>query len=81
MSKIEKTLMRVRNNPRNTSLEDFERIINTYGHIEQGAKHTKAIIGNSTLPYKAENPVKSCYVKELLEIIDEKIFMKDEINE
>ena len=62
----------MRNNPRNTPLEDFERIVNAYGHIEQGAKHPKAIIGNHTLPYKAENPVKSCYVKDLLEIIDEK---------
>jgi hypothetical protein len=31
----------------------------------------KAIIGNRTLPYKRENPVKSCYVKELLSIIEE----------
>lgn len=33
-------------------------------------KHPKAIIGNHTMPYKRENPVKSCYVKELLDIID-----------
>jgi hypothetical protein len=46
-------------------------LINDYGHIEEGAKHPKAIIGIHTMPYKRENPAKSCYVKELLDIIDE----------
>jgi dihydroorotate dehydrogenase len=81
LSKLEKTLTRVRSNPRNTSLEDFEGLINAYGYIERGAKHPKAIISNRTLPYKAENPVKSCYVKELLDIIDEINYKKDETNE
>jgi hypothetical protein len=53
------------------SLHDFEALVKRYGFIEEGAKHPKAIIGTSTLPYKRENPIKSCYVKELLEIIDE----------
>lgn len=41
-----------------------------YGYIEMGGKHPKAIIGKYTMPYKRENPVKSCYVKELIIIID-----------
>jgi hypothetical protein len=65
-----KLLEKVRRNVRNTSLKDFEALINAYGYIEEGSKHPKAIIDNYTMPYKREKRVKSCYVKELLDIID-----------
>lgn len=65
-----KLLEKVRKNVRNVSLHDFEALIGQYGLIEEGGKHPKALIDVFTLPYKRENPVKSCYVKELLEIID-----------
>ncbi|OGN91575.1 MAG: hypothetical protein A2Z75_00190 [Chloroflexi bacterium RBG_13_50_10] len=64
MTAKRKLLERVRRNMRNVSLEDFEALINIYGCIETGGKHPKAIIGKYTMPYKRENPVKSCYVKE-----------------
>lgn len=70
MSKREKRLDKIRNNPRNVSLGDFEALIEVYGHIETGGKHPKAIIGIHTMPYKRESPVKSCYVKELIDIIE-----------
>lgn len=70
MSTKEKLLVRVRKNSRNISEEDFESLIRLFGHIEEGGGHPKAIIGIYTLPYKRENPIKSCYVKELIEIID-----------
>jgi len=70
MTKEQKRLERIRRNPRNVSLEDFEVLINAFGYIEEGSKHPKAIIGVHTMPYKRENPIKSCYVKELLDIID-----------
>ena len=70
MTKRQKRLERIRQNPRNVSLEDFEAVINEYGHIEEGSKHPKAIIDVHTMTYKRENPIKSCYVKELLDIID-----------
>ena len=70
MVKKLKLLEKTRKNTRNVSLHEFETLINEYGYIEEGAKHPKAIIDIYTLPYKRENPVKSCYVKELLEIID-----------
>ena len=41
-----------------------------YGYIEEGGKHPRAIIDNCTLPYTREKRVKSCYVKDLLDIID-----------
>ncbi len=70
MARKEKLPDKIRRSVRNVSLRDFEALINDYGYIEEGSKHPKAIIGIHTMPYKRENPVKSCYVKELLEIID-----------
>jgi hypothetical protein len=71
MTRDRKSLEAIRRNPKNVALRDFEALIRRYGHIEEGAKHPKAIVGPYTMPYKRENPVKSCYVKELLEIIEE----------
>ena len=70
MSKREKLLARARRNPRNLSLEEFESLVNAYGHIEEGGSHPKAIIRDFTLPYKRQNPVKGCYTNDLIEIID-----------
>ena len=71
MSRDKKSLEAIRRNPRNVALHDFEALIKRYGYIEEGAKHPKAIIGTRTMPYKRENPVKSCYVTDLLEVIQE----------
>ena len=70
MVKKTKLLDKIRQNIRNISLQDFEALINMYGYVETGGKHPKAIIGVHTMPYKRENPVKSCHVKELISIID-----------
>jgi hypothetical protein len=70
MSKADKKEQRIRDNITNVSLEDFETLINQYGYIKGKGSHPKARIGNYTMPYKRENPVKACYVKELLQIID-----------
>jgi hypothetical protein len=72
MTRGKKSLEAIRKNPRNVALHDFEALIRRYGYIEAGAKHPKAIIGTHTMPYKRESPVKSCYVRELLEIIEER---------
>jgi len=66
-----KSLEAIPRNPGNVPLRDFEALVNRYGYIEEGAKHPKAMIGTRTLPHKRESTVKSCYVKELLEIIGE----------
>jgi hypothetical protein len=70
MSKKEKVEARIRNNPKNVSLDDFEALVNKYGRIEMGGKHAKARIGNATLTYKRVNPIPPEYVNDLLEIID-----------
>ena len=71
MTRGKKSLEAIRRNPRNVALRAFEALIKRYGYIEEGTKHPKAIIGTHTMPYRRENPVKSCYAKELLEIIEE----------
>jgi hypothetical protein len=70
MSKKEKVEVRIRNNPKDVSLDDFEALVNKYGRIEMGGKHAKARIGNATLTYKRVNPIPPEYVNDLLEIID-----------
>ncbi len=70
MTRKQKLLGKVKSNVRSTSLRDFEALINAYGYIEEGSKHPKAIMGIHTMPYKREIPIKSCYVKELLDIIN-----------
>jgi hypothetical protein len=71
MSGKQKLLEKTRRNSRNVALHDFEALISAYGYIEEGAKHPKAIIGVHTLPYKKESRIKACYVKGLLDMIDE----------
>ncbi len=56
MSKTDKLEARIRNNSRNTSLDDFEALVNKYGRIEMGGKHAKARIGNATITYKRVTP-------------------------
>ncbi len=70
MTKKEKMEAKIRNNPKNVSLVEFEALINQYGHIKMGGKHAKARIGNFTLTYKRVNPVPPEYVTDLLETID-----------
>lgn len=59
-----------RSRGRNISKEEFESLVRAFGYIEEGSKHPKAIIGGHVLTYKRENPIKSAYVIELLEIIE-----------
>jgi len=70
MSKCDKRELRIRKNPTNVSLEDFEALIRFYGYIDAGEKHHKAVIGNNSMTYKKENPVKSVYVKMMLSFVD-----------
>ena len=68
MTRNDKLLRKVKENPRNVSLEEFEALIKINGYIKEGSKHPAARIGNYTMPYRRENPIKACYVKELLRI-------------
>jgi len=70
MSKRSKREERIRNNPANVSLGDFEALVSDYGYIEAGAKHQEAVVGDYVMTYKRENPVKAVYVRQLLKYIE-----------
>jgi hypothetical protein len=70
MSKADKKEIKIRQNSRNVSLEDFEWLISRYGKIEFGGNHALASIGDIRFPYKRQNPVNFHYIEELLRIID-----------
>lgn len=70
MARRDKREERIRRNPANVSLEDFEALVRVYGYVEAGGKHHKAVIGEQTMTFKRENPVKPVYVKLLLDYID-----------
>jgi hypothetical protein len=71
MTKKAKREQNIRDNTRNVSLVDFEWLIKSYGVIEAGHHHAKAIINGHSFPYPRENPIKHTYVERILEIIDE----------
>jgi hypothetical protein len=71
VTKKEKLEAKIRNNPRNVSLADFEALINLYGQILDGGSHPKAFINNHIYPYKKENPVKVHYVEAVITFINE----------
>ena len=61
---------KIRRKIRNVPLRDFEALVNVYGYFKEGGNHRLAIIGTYTMSYPKESPIKACYVKDLLEIID-----------
>ncbi|MDP2919918.1 MAG: hypothetical protein Q8O43_06855 [Dehalococcoidia bacterium] len=71
MSKKEKLETRVRNNPRNVTIGDFEALIKQYGYIKEGGRHPMAVIGKRVFAYRRTNPVLVPYVAKVLEIIDD----------
>ena len=70
MSKKEKREHKIRSNPINVPLEEFEALIIRYGSIREGGKHPQAMIGQKLMAYKRTNPIKAAYVKQLLEYIN-----------
>jgi hypothetical protein len=70
VTKQDKREQRIRLNPANVPLQDFENLINRYGRITTNGSHFKAVIRKKSLPYKRENPVKLVYVKDILKLID-----------
>ncbi len=70
MSKAARKEQKIRQNPKNVSLADFEWLINRYGNTEGGGNHAIARIGNIRYAYPRTNQVGKAYVEELLKIID-----------
>jgi len=70
MVKADKRELKIRQNPKNVSLADFEWLINQYGYIKAGGRHALAVIGGIHYSYPRNSPVHYVYVKALIELID-----------
>ncbi|MEA3456688.1 MAG: type II toxin-antitoxin system HicA family toxin [Campylobacterota bacterium] len=75
MSKKEKLIRAIKNNPTNIKFEDLKKILEELGYsaINRGGSHyifTKNNCDSLTIPYK--KPVKVIYVKQVIQIIEEK---------
>ncbi len=71
MTKKEKLETKIRNNPRNVSLNDFEALVKSYGNIKEGGRHPLATIGKRVFAYRRTNPMQTPYVIKILELIDD----------
>lgn len=78
MSKREKRLAKLRENPNNVSFDELVLVLEDFGFEQRPAKGTshrffRAQIGNNvwsiTIPY--HRPVKAIYVRQALEMINE----------
>lgn len=76
MSKKEKREEKIRANPRNVSLADFEWLAQQHGTLVEGGNHPQIVIGYYKISYKKTNPIKVAYVRQLLEAIDQARKMK-----
>lgn len=72
MAKADKRELKIRQNTKNVSLEDFEWLICRYGYIKAGGSHPEAVIGKDSYPYRKTNPISQYYVKGLLDLLDER---------
>jgi hypothetical protein len=77
MSKFEKLLERIRNNPKTVSFEELDRILIRYGFTcrqpRGGSSHYVYTLGDYpsiTVPYKRPF-VKQIYVKKVIEILEQ----------
>ena len=77
MSKYQKLLERIRNNPANVRFEDLDRVLTGHGFIRRQPRS-----GSSHYTYRKSNvpmiltipihrPIKEIYVKQVLRAIDE----------
>ncbi len=87
MSKRQKRLERLRQNPNNVTLADLRRVLEDYGFVYRqtvGSHYTFSVsIGGTTkllvVPFR--RPVKAIYIKKALELIDQVIAAEEEADE
>ncbi len=87
MSKRQKRLERLRQNPNNVTLADLRQVLEDYGFVYRqtvGSHYTfSVVIGDKTkllvVPFR--RPVKTIYIKKALELIDQVIAAQEETDE
>ncbi|HKZ83769.1 MAG TPA: toxin HicA [Anaerolineae bacterium] len=76
MSKAEKLLQKIKNNPKTVPFHDLDRVLIGYGFTRRmprsGSSHTIYTLGQHqiSVPYKRPY-VKEVYVRHVLEILDQ----------
>ncbi len=75
MSKIEKILEKMRNNPQDWRVEDVERIACHFGFAKRTTSGSHVTFSHQKLVHiltiPARRPIKPVYIKKLLKLIDE----------
>lgn len=76
MSKREKLVQRIRQNPKNVSFEDLDKLMSACGYTRSqpggGSSHlVYRKPGQTPLTIPKHKPVKEVYVKKVLAILDE----------
>lgn len=77
MVKLEKLLNNMRNNPRDWSIRDIEKVANQHGFTKRHTSGSHATFSHpelvQILTVPVHKPIKAVYVKKLLKLIDELI--------
>lgn len=74
MTQIEKTLQKMRNNPRDWRIEDLKAIADRFGlkWRQKGTSHVVFVREDGrTLPVPAHKPIKPVYVTKFLLLLEE----------
>ena len=75
MSKKDKLLLKLRNNPTNVKFETLRTILLSYGFSERqprgGSSHYTYTLDEFIITVPKKKPLKAIYVKNVLRIIDE----------
>lgn len=75
MSKHEKLLKSIRNNPSDVKFENLRKILLHYGFTERqprgGSSHFTYTRDNTIVTVPKQKPVNKTYVKQVLKLIDE----------
>jgi len=70
MTRKDSREQKIRDNPTNVSLTEFEALVKKYGEIVEGGSHPKAHINRHYYPYKRSNPINGHFVRGVLRSID-----------
>ena len=75
MSRADKLLAKMRNNPRDWNLENVKTVCSHYGLEARPGKGSHYVISHTDLPtmvtLPAHRPIKPIYIKMLIELIDQ----------
>ena len=75
MSKREKMIQKIRNNPSNVRFELIQELLLYFGFIERqpssGSSHYTYVYGEQIITIPKHKPVKKIYIKRVLAILEE----------